>query len=72
MNTKPNGADESAMSVLQKIDRYLRASAMPPTTFGRLAVRDPRLVRDLRRGREPGARMVRRIEAFLADQRVSR
>lgn len=60
------------MSVLQKIDRYLRASAMPPTTFGRLAVRDPRLVRDLRRGREPGPRMVQRIEAFLADQRVSR
>ena len=60
------------MSVLQKIDRYLKASAMPPTTFGRLAVRDPRLVRDLRRGREPGTRMVRRIEAFLADQRVDR
>jgi hypothetical protein len=60
------------MSVLQKIDRYLKASAMPPTTFGRLAVRDPRLVRDLRGGREPGPRMVRRIEAFLADQRVSR
>ncbi|MEG3176005.1 hypothetical protein U1872_07175 [Sphingomonas sp. RB3P16] len=56
------------MSVLQKIDRYLKASAMPPTKFGRLAVRDPRLVHDLRRGREPGARMVRRIEAFLADQ----
>ncbi|MGY2732688.1 hypothetical protein [Sphingomonas sp. UYP23] len=60
------------MSVLQKIDRYLKASAMPPTTFGRLAVRDPRLVRDLRCGREPGTRMVRRIEAFLADQRAER
>lgn len=59
------------MSVLQKIDRYLKATAMPPTKFGRLAVRDPRLVKDLRRGREPGARMVRRIEAFLADQQVS-
>lgn len=56
------------MSVLHKIDRYLRATAMPPTRFGRLAVRDPRLVHDLRRGREPGARMVRRIEAFLAAQ----
>lgn len=59
------------MSVLHKINRYLTASAMPPTKFGRLAVRDPRLVHDLRRGREPGARMVRRIEAFLADQQVS-
>jgi hypothetical protein len=58
------------MSVLQKIDRYLKATAMPPTKFGRLAVRDPRLVHDLRRGREPGPRMVRRIEAFLAAQQV--
>jgi hypothetical protein len=59
------------MSVLQKIDRYLKATAMPPTKFGRLAVRDPRLVRDLRAGREPGQRMVQRIEAFLAEQQVS-
>ena len=56
------------MSGLHKIDRYLRATAMPPTKFGRLAVRDPRLVHDLRRGREPGVQMVRRIEAFLAAQ----
>jgi hypothetical protein len=44
---------------------------MPPTKFGRLAVRDPRLVHDLRRGREPGPRMVRRIEAFLANHQVA-
>lgn len=56
------------MSVLYKIDRYLRATAMRPTTFGRLAARDPRLVHDLRRGREPGDAMVRRIEAFLQAQ----
>ena len=56
------------MSVLQKIDRYLKETAMPPTKFGRLAVRDPRLVHDLKRGREPGPRMVRRIEAYIASQ----
>ena len=54
------------MSVLRKIDRYLKASAMAPTRFGRLAVNDPRLVGDLRNGREPGARVIARIEAFLA------
>ena len=54
------------MSVLVEIDRYLKATAMPRTKFGRLAVRDPRLVDDLRRGREPGPHMVRRIKAFLA------
>lgn len=45
---------------------------MPQTRFGRLAVNDPRLVGDLRNGREPGPRMVRRIETFLADQEDSR
>ncbi|MEO7681915.1 MAG: hypothetical protein ABIS14_14705 [Sphingomonas sp.] len=41
---------------------------MPPTKFGRLAVNDPRLVRDLRAGREPGPRMVARVEAFIGKQ----
>ncbi|MEG3125556.1 hypothetical protein [Sphingomonas sp. GB1N7] len=54
------------MSVLRKIERYLRVSEMPETKFGRLALNDPRLVRDLRNGREPGARVTARIEAFLA------
>lgn len=52
--------------VLVKVERFLRKSGMPPTNFGRLAARDPRLVHDLRNGREPGAKMVARIEAFLA------
>lgn len=52
--------------ILSKIDRYLKAKAMAPTRFGRLAVRDPRLVHDLRQGREPGQRMLARIEAFIA------
>jgi hypothetical protein len=56
------------MSLLHKIDRYLRVTKMPRTTFGRLAVRDPRLVDDLRRGREPGPGMVARIETFLAQE----
>ncbi len=56
------------MTVLPKIQKFLRHSGMPPTKFGRLAVRDPRLVGDLRRGREPGARIVARIEAFIASQ----
>lgn len=59
------------MTVMQKIDRYLRATAMPPTKFGRLAVRDPRLVGDLKSGREPRARMVARIEAYIAQNPAS-
>lgn len=56
------------MSLLIKIDRYLRRANMSPTRFGRLAVNDPRLVRDMRAGREPGPRMVARVEAFIADR----
>jgi hypothetical protein len=54
------------MTMLVLIDRYLRRTNMPPTRFGRLAVNDPRLVGDLKRGRHPGPRMVARIEAFIA------
>jgi len=57
------------MSVLAKIDRYLKKTGMPPTRFGRLAVNDPRLVGDLRNGREPGSRVLARIDAFLAQGR---
>ena len=57
------------MELLRKIERYLRDSEMPETRFGRLAVRDPRLVGDLRRGREPGQRMVERVERFLVEYR---
>jgi hypothetical protein len=54
--------------LLVQIDRYLRATGMPPTRFGRLAVNDPRLVGDLRRGRLPGKKVQRRVEAFIAGQ----
>ncbi|MEG3084863.1 hypothetical protein U1707_14520 [Sphingomonas sp. PB2P12] len=54
------------MSVLMKIDRYLRRTGMPMSKFGRLAVGDPRLVHDLRRGRQPRAPMVAKIESFIA------
>ena len=54
------------MSMLRKIEIYLKETAMPPTRFGRLAVNDPRLVGDLKNGREPGSRIVARVEAFLA------
>lgn len=57
---------ENDMTLLSKIDRYLRASGMAPTTFGRRAVRDPRLVGDLRLGRIPGPHVSARVDAFIA------
>ncbi|MFN4356130.1 hypothetical protein [Sphingopyxis alaskensis] len=52
-------------SLLQRIEAFLKETAMPPTAFGRAAVRDPRLVSDLRGGREPGARLKNRVEHFM-------
>lgn len=53
------------MDVLTRIDEYLGEAGMPPTTFGRLAARDPRLVRDLRRDRRPRPPMMARLQSFL-------
>jgi hypothetical protein len=51
--------------VLRDIERFLRATGMPWTKFGRLAVGDPRIVADLRNGRVPRPAMERRLEHFM-------
>ena len=48
------------------IDRYLRKTNMPPTVFGRRAINDPRLVEDLRLGRNLRPKTAARIAAFIA------
>lgn len=58
-------------SLLQRIEAFLKETAMPPTVFGRTAVRDPRLVSDLRGGREPGVGMRKRVEHFMNEWRAS-
>jgi hypothetical protein len=57
--------------MLTAIERFLREFRMPPTRFGRECVRDPRLVFDLRLGRQPGDRVKRRIEHFMNKYRRS-
>lgn len=57
------------MELLREIDRFLRRTQMPITKFGRLAVKDPRLVGDLRRGRQPGRAMTARVQAFMQRER---
>jgi hypothetical protein len=59
-------------SLLQRIEAFLIESAMPPSVFGRAAVRDPRLVSDLRDGREPGGQLICRIEHFMNMWRTER
>lgn len=51
--------------LIVRIDRFLKESGLAPTLFGRLAVRDPRLVTDLRNGRAPGTALEARVEHFM-------
>jgi hypothetical protein len=53
------------MHINRKIERFLILYNYPATKFGREAVGDPRLVFDMRRGREFGPNMLLRIEAFM-------
>ncbi|PHR13605.1 MAG: hypothetical protein COA41_18110 [Sphingopyxis sp.] len=53
------------MPLLRKIEIFLNETDMPWTRFGRLAVRDPRFVQDLRNGREPGRLVSDRVEKFM-------
>ena len=50
----------------RKIERFLIHYDMPATKFGRLAAHDPRLVLDMRNGRELRTPMIVRAEAFMA------
>ncbi|MEI6641378.1 MAG: hypothetical protein WCL10_05035 [Novosphingobium sp.] len=55
--------------LIRKIERFLSTHAMPRTRFGRLAAHDPRLVDDLRNGREPRPATTERVEHFMNSYR---
>lgn len=57
--------------LLRTIEKFLRDTGIAATRFGRECVRDPRLVFDLRQGREPGERVKRRVEHFMNTYRRS-
>lgn len=58
--------------IVRTIERHLRVTGQPPTRFGREAVGDPRLVGDLKNGREPGSMITARILAFIAARESDR
>ena len=55
--------------LLVEIERFGRRHGMAETRFGRLAVKDPRLVHDLRMGREAQPPMIARVRRFMAEYR---
>ena len=54
------------MTLLHTIEHCLRTYRIPPSRFGRDAAGDPRLVFDLRRGREPRPATEARVRAVIA------
>lgn len=53
------------MTLVIRINRYLLRSRTAASAFGHDAAGDPRLVAQLRAGRQPRAALRRRIEAYL-------
>lgn len=51
--------------LLIEVEKFLRSRQISAARFGREVMRDPRFVFDLRNGREPRARTVTRVRAFL-------
>lgn len=51
--------------LIRDVERFLERTGLAPTKFGRLAVHDPRLVFDLRNGREPRMGLRSRVEHFM-------
>ncbi|MEP7349628.1 MAG: hypothetical protein ABI668_06705 [Sphingorhabdus sp.] len=60
------------MHINRLVERFLRETGLPPTKFGRLAARDPRLVFDMRYGRELGENVDARVRRFMAEYRTMR
>lgn len=56
------------MHLMRRIQLFLKRADMAPTRFGREAVGDPRLVTDLKNGRELRECTAARIRAWLDAQ----
>ncbi len=54
------------MHINRLVERFLRDNDLPPTKFGRLAARDPRLVLDMRMGREIRPELETKLRQFMA------
>lgn len=56
------------MSILCDIEAFMERTKIPAATFGHNAVKDPRFVFDLRRGREPGPKTIERVEEYMRNE----
>ena len=56
------------MHLMRRIEHFLQRADMAPTRFGREAVGDPRLISDMKNGRELRDETIARIQAWLDAQ----
>jgi hypothetical protein len=56
------------MYLMRRIELFLQRANMAPTRFGRNAVGDPRLISDMKNGRELRESTVHRVVAWLDAQ----
>jgi 2,4-dienoyl-CoA reductase-like NADH-dependent reductase (Old Yellow Enzyme family) len=53
------------MELLEQVESYLARTRVPPSTFGRRALGDPRFVDDLRAGRKLRRKTQERVRCYL-------
>jgi 2,4-dienoyl-CoA reductase-like NADH-dependent reductase (Old Yellow Enzyme family) len=53
------------MDLLEQVESYLAQTRVPPSTFGRMALGDPRFVDDLRAGRKLRRKTQERVRCYL-------
>lgn len=59
------------MELLEQVESYLARTKVPPSTFGRRVVGDPRFVDDMREGRRPRRKTAQRVLSFLGGTEVA-
>lgn len=60
-----SGSTIATPGLLLRVETFMREAEMPPSVFGRDAMRDPGFVGGLRNGRKAGIRAIRRADAFM-------
>lgn len=57
------------MSLLKRVEEELRRTGVAASRFGREVAGDPRLVHDMRRGRQLGGKLRSRVESYMLARR---
>lgn len=59
--------ENAQLPLVDAIGDFIDRHSMSPITFGRLALKDPHFVRDLRGGRRVWPETEAKVRAFMAD-----